>query len=148
MNPKSNAGAAIKLLKGGVAPQLAAAGTVTGSWLDVRGYESCVLSVFTGAIAGTPSAQTVDCKLQYSNDGSNSLGDYAPPTPYPGTATAAIAQITAANTEKHVNVNLAGANYVRAVATVAFTDGTSPTIGLAVAVALTGPTNLNPPPTY
>jgi hypothetical protein len=145
---KSHIGGEIKLIKAtGIHPQLAAAGTLTSSAIDVRDYGSLVLTAMTGAIAGGPSAQTVDVKIQASTESGGTYADYVPPTPHPGTATAAVAQITAANTEKHVDVNLAGVNYIKVVAVTAFTGGTTPTIGLAVALALGGARSA-PPASY
>lgn len=135
----SHIGAEIKVVKpAGVAPAARTAGTVNGTAIDVRDFESAVLMVQTGAITGAPTSQTVDSKLQKSDDGSTGWTDLVPSTPYPGSATAAIPQITAANAEKHVDVNLAGVNYVREVSTVAFVAGTAPTIVVASALVLGG----------
>lgn len=135
-----SAGHAYKLVIGTV-PALSAAGTRNGSAIDratpggVR-YGSLTLHTMTGAIAGAPSAQTVDAKLQHSVDGSTNWADYVPP----GASTAAaITQLTAASASGEVDVNLEGARrYVRVVETVAFTAGTSPTIGVASSVVLAG----------
>lgn len=129
-------GAEIKVVAG-FAPRAASAGTITGSAIDRDGFLSCVLHARAGDVSGGPSAQTYDVKLQDSADGSTGWADITG---------AAITQITAANGEKHVNVNLSGAKrYIRAVGTVGFTGGTTPTMDVAATVALGGavitPTN-------
>lgn len=54
----------------------AAAGTtvVTSNWVDTRGFTDVSFTAIIGAIV---SGGTVDLKLQYSNDGTNSAGDVA-----------------------------------------------------------------------
>ncbi len=121
-------------------PALSAAGTRNGSTIDraVPGgvlYRSATLHTTTGAIAGSPTAQTVDAKVQHSADGST-WADYTQPGA--GSA-AAITQITAANQSGELDINLEGARrYIRVVETVAFTGGTSPTIGVCSSFILAG----------
>lgn len=107
----------------GIRAQLAAAGTVNGLTIDRLGLEDAVLLVSTGAVAGAPTAQTVDAKIQHGNAADASdMADVSGLT---------ITQITAANTEGQLDIDLLPLKrYIRVVATVAFTGGTSPTIGL------------------
>lgn len=103
---------------------------IEGPAIDRTGFLSAVLHGRTGAVAGAPTAQTYDLKLQESADGSTGWTDI------PG---AAITQITTADAEADVNVNLAGAKkYIRAVGTVTFTGGTTPTLQVAATVILGG----------
>jgi len=126
-------GSYIKALAG-FSPQAAAAGTINGAAIDRAGFQSAVLHGRTGAVTGTPTAQTYDLKLQESADGSTGWTDIAG---------AAIAQIAAANTEAEVNVNLAGAKrYIRVVGTVTFTGGTTPTLQVASTLVLGGASKL------
>jgi len=126
---QTDAGKYIKPVAG-FSPQ-ASDGTaaIEGPAIDRTGFLSAVLHGRTGAVTGAPTAQTYDLKLQESADGSTW-------TDIPG---AAITQITAADTEADVNVNLAGAEkYIRAVGTVTFTGGTTPTLQVAATVILGG----------
>lgn len=121
-------------------PALPAAGARNSAAIDRATpggnfFNSATLVQKTGAIAGSPSAQTVDAKIQDSPDGSTGWADYKPD----GVTTAAIAQLTAANAVGEVDVDLSGAKrYIRVVETVAFTAGTSPTIGADSTVILAG----------
>ena len=77
-----------------------------------------------------PTAQTVDAKLQESDDGATGWTDIAG---------AAIATLTADETAGGVDVNLSGAKaFVRVVATVGFTAGTTPAIPVAASLILGG----------
>lgn len=106
-----------------IKPQLASAGTINGDEVDTSGVHDLMLVVETGDIAGTPTAQTVDVKLQESDVSGSGFTDITDAT---------ITQITAAGTIEVLGWQNIGyeKRYVRAVATVAFTDGTTPTIGL------------------
>jgi len=114
-------------LQPAIRPQAAAAGTVNGLSIDRLGFEDAVLLVSAGAVAGAPTAQTVDVKIQDSADG----------TTWVDVAGLAVEQITAGDTSKELGINLSPLRrYIRAVATVAFTGGTTPNIQLAVTIAL------------
>jgi len=114
-------------LQPAIRPQAAAAGAVNGLSVDRLGFEDAVLMVSVGAVAGSPTAQTVDVKVQDSADG----------TTWADVAGLTVEQITAADTSKDLGINLSPLRrYIRAVATVAFTGGTTPNIQLAVAIAL------------
>ena len=118
-----------------VASEAASSYSLTGTAVDRRGYGSCEIVVGTGAVTGSPSAQTVDAKLQESADGSTGWTDVADDA---GT-TVAITQITAANTDARKSAKLsAQKRYVRLAATVAFTSGSTPKIGVYGAIVLGG----------
>ena len=122
-------GAQVRVVTG-VAPQASAAGAVNGSAIERVGFDSCVLHVRAGNATGTPTALTLDAKLQDSADGSSGWADITG---------AAITQIAAASGEAHVDVNLRGAKkYIRVVQTVAFTGGTTPTLNHTSTVTLGG----------
>ncbi len=116
-------------------PAAASAGTRNGSAIDrsVAGgvtYQSATLHAASGAVTGSPTTQTLDAKLQDSADGSTGWADITG---------AAITQITAANAEAEVDVDLSGAKrYIRVVEVVAFTGGTTPTLGAQETVVLGG----------
>lgn len=96
---------------------------VNSAAVDVRSVNSCVLRHACGAATGSPSAQTVDHKLQHSVDGSTSWADLSG---------AAAPQLTADDTEGQVVVDLRSARpFVRVVRAVGFTAGTSPAIPCA-----------------
>lgn len=124
-----NIGAYVKVAKG-INPQASAAATINGAAIDRQGYLSCVLHHACGAAAGSPTARTVDSKIQDSADGSTGWADLSG---------AAATQLTADNSEAEKNVDLSGAKrYIRVVETVAFTGGTTPTIPVAAEVVLAG----------
>jgi hypothetical protein len=128
-----NIGAYLKVVKG-INPANAAAGAINGAAIDRAGvgganyFQSSVLKLSRGAVAGAPSAHTADGKLQDSADGSAGWADIAG---------AAVAQLAADNTESQVNVDLTGVKrFIRSVVTVAFTGGTTPTLPVAAEVVL------------
>lgn len=113
-----------------VASAAAGSYSLVGAAVDTKGFESAVLAVSTGAATGTPSALAVDVKLQECDTSGGSYSDVAD---------AAISQITAVNTDGRVSVKLTGLKrYVKAVATVAFTGGSTPTVGVKADVILGG----------
>ena len=124
----------------GTVPAAASAGTRNGSTIDRRVNGALALSAnlfaATGAETGSPSARTVDAKIQDSADGSTGWADYIPPDQ---STVAAIAQITAASSSAEVDVKLSGAKrYIRVVEVLAFTSGTTPTLGVQTTVTLGG----------
>lgn len=130
MNPQTrDIGAYIAATKG-IKPQSTTAATINGPAIDRVGKYSCVLQGSCGDATGSPSAQSVTHKLQHSADGSTGWTDLAD---------AAAAALTANDTAVEVDVDLSGAlRYIRAVAVVAFTAGTSPAIPIAATVVLGG----------
>lgn len=121
-----------------LAPQSSVAATITtGPGIDRDGYNSCVLSMSSGASTGSPTGQSHTCKLQDSADNST-FADYKPD----GVNVATTPAITADNTLAKVNVDLAMARrYVKAVPTLAFTGGTSPAQLVSAQVTLGGAVN-------
>jgi hypothetical protein len=137
-----NAGAYVKPVHA-LSPAASSAATRNSAAIDRLGFESAVLVVQSGATSGTPTTQTLDAKLQDSADGSTGWADYSPPQ-----GSAAVTQVTAADTTARVNVDLSGAKrYVRVAQTVAFTGGTSPTLLNNAALVLAGPVGPNALPT-
>jgi hypothetical protein len=119
-----------------VFPESAAAGTINGSSIDRSVHNmpnSCVLHQVVGAESGAPSAASVQTKLQHSPDNST-WSDYTI-----GTTVQETAALTAANTENTAAIDLGGAyRFIRAVAIVSFTGGTSPAILVAADIILGG----------
>lgn len=120
-----------------VAPQAASA-SVNGSGIDRFAHNlplSCVLHQVLGADSGSPSSFSVQTKLQHSPDDST-WADYDAP----GSSTVAeTAALTAVSTENSVAIDLSSADrYVRAVTTISFTGGTSPTIDVAADIVFGG----------
>jgi len=114
----------------GINPTDSAAATINGSAIDRQGFQSCVLMVMAGAASGGPTAQTVDAKLQESDNGTSGWADVSG---------AAVTTVSADNSSAEVDVDLATVKrYVRVVVTVGFTGGTSPTIPVASTVVLGG----------
>lgn len=104
--------------------------SANGPAIDRQGFANAELFVDVGDVEGSPTAFTVNLKLQDSADGSTGWADL------PG---AAIQQVSAANTQRTLSLNLAGARrYVRAVLTISFTGGTSPNVAVAAALVLGG----------
>jgi hypothetical protein len=83
----------------------------------------------TGVATGGPTTQSTIYKFQDSPDGTTGWADY-------GTAAAAL---TANGAEVELGVNLRGAKkFIRAVAVVSFTGGTTPAQLISASVALCG----------
>ncbi len=126
---RTNAGDYVKLQKA-IDPEDSAAATITGAAIDRTGFNSCVLHAAAGAASGTPSAQTVDAKIQDSATSGGSFVDFAG---------GAITTITADDSDAEVDVDLSGAKaFVKVVVTVGFTGGTTPAIPVASTLALGG----------
>ncbi len=122
-----------------VLPQ-AATGTVNGSGLDRAAHNmalSCVLHQVVGAETGAPTAISSIAKLQHAPDNAT-WTDYDPPGPATVAETAAL---SAVSTENSVSIDLSSANrYVRGVALVTLTGGTTPTLEIAVDIVFGGET--------
>jgi hypothetical protein len=120
----------------GIWPEDASAGAINGFKIDrraasgVTGGASAYLNVQCGAATGTPSAQTVDGKLQDSADGSSDWQDIGD----------AITTITTDDSAaESPGINLTNKReWIRAVVTVGFTDGSTPTIPVAASVTFGG----------
>lgn len=108
------------LSKVSVRPQAATAGALNGGAVDTAGFSSAMAIFENGAATGTPDSYTVDGKIQESADGSTGWTDVTGAT---------ITQITADNKSAQVRIEGLGTSrkrYLRAVATPAFVNGTSP----------------------
>ena len=123
---------------GAIDPEDASASaTINGDAVDVRtvsgGGASVVLAIQCGAATGTPSAQTVDGKIQDSADGSTGWADL-------GTGSVAV-QLTADDTfSQSAGINLTPGNkgYIRAVVTVVLSAGSTPTIPVGATLVIGG----------
>ncbi|MBN1253986.1 MAG: hypothetical protein JXA50_01765 [Deltaproteobacteria bacterium] len=102
-------------------------GAVTGEEVDRLGFENCVIGFNAGAATGTPSAVAIACKLQECATSGGSFTDIS----------GATVTIDAESQHKQLNVKLAGVKrYIKAVMTVAFTGGSSPTIDVGASIVL------------
>ncbi len=94
---------------------------------------SCVLHQVTGADSGNPTTLSVQTKLQHSPDNTN-WSDYQI-----NAVTQETAALTAVGTENTAAIDLTSANrFIRAVAAVAFTGGSSPEVLVAADIVLGG----------
>lgn len=126
---RNNIGAYINAVTG-IKPTNATT-TVNGTGVDRLAYGSATLFAAVGAASGSPSAQSVTYKLQDSADDST----YADIS----TETSALAAMTADNATGQLDIDLTGLRqYVRVVATVSLTGGTSPAIPIAATLVLGG----------
>lgn len=121
-----------------VRPQAASAGAINGVSIDRQAHStalSCLLHQIGGAVTGAPTTSSSITKLQDSADNST-FADYVDPNTGVVATTAAL---SAANTDNTVAISLTSARrYIRAVTTVAFTGGTTPTAFVAADVILAG----------
>lgn len=116
-----------------VPPQSSAAATINGSSIDRTDFGSSSLFVKTGAATGGPTTISITAKIQTSADGST-WADYKPDGLSVATTT-----LTAASSGVELDVDLAGASqFVRAVLTISFTGGSSPTIPVDATMTLGG----------
>lgn len=127
-----------------VFPQAATASVNGGSVnrLAHGDAQSCVLHLSVGAVAGAPSAFSVQAILQHAPDNSTwttlseSIEGYTPGAE----ETAAVA---AADTDASVSIPLTGAQqYIRAQVTVSFTGGSSPSVEVMADIILAGEAEL------
>jgi hypothetical protein len=125
-------GAHVEVVAG--TPPLADTGSVVnGTSVDLttkQSPHSGVLVAMAGAATGSPSAQTLNVKLQDSADDST-FADIVPAV--------AITEIAADNGKQVVDVDLRNLRrYVRAVTTVVLTGGSTPTWPVATALVMGG----------
>jgi len=137
MTPSHNDIGAFISVRRAIPPQAAAAGAISGdsnTGIDRSGFQSCVLHVGTGATSGTPDSFSVAGKLQESDSAA---------TGYTDITDAAITSITTENSAAKVNVDLSGCKqYIRAVVTPAFVNGSTPKVGVEAVIVLGGSANL------
>ncbi|MFQ5834319.1 MAG: hypothetical protein ACE5HR_00135 [bacterium] len=122
-----NVGEVIKSLTA-LRPQSDSGGSaVNGADVDRLGYQNATFLIQTGAISGSPGANTVTVNVQHATAAG---GSYANVSGATGT-------ITAANTDLEINVALQALNqYIRVTETTAFTGGSSPTVLIGSACVL------------
>lgn len=129
------------LPKVAIAPQSSVAATVNGTGVNRDGYLSAVLHGVTGAVSGAPTTTSVVYKIQHSND-DGSTDAYADADDNQGNALA-MAALTAASSDKRMDIDLSGLKkYVRVVATISFTGGTSPAALIFAELTLGGAASL------
>lgn len=118
-----------------ISPRNAAAETYAGIAVDRLEARSCVLVVESGAPTGAPDSYTLAGKLQHSDTTTD--GDFV--DFQIDETTVAIETITADGSLKTVNVDLSSAKrYVRAKATLAFVNGSSPKLPYSASIILGG----------
>jgi hypothetical protein len=135
---QKDVGASLRVVTGQVPVLSAANAALKGAAIDRSGFNSCVLHQARGAADGGPSAHSLDSQVQHSDTTTD--GDFED---LPGVEGSAVA-LTAAG-QNELDINLSGAKrYIRVVSVIAFTDGSTPKIPIAVTVVLGGATE---PPT-
>ena len=132
MSEQKNIGGYITTQKG-TEPANQVAGTVNGAAIDRAALgmpQSATLVGACGAASGTPTAQSVDFKLQHSDASGSGYADLSG---------AAVTQMTADDQLEYVDVDLSSAKrYIRVVEVVAFTGGSTPAIPTSSQVILGG----------
>jgi hypothetical protein len=121
----------------------AASFALKGLGIDTEKFQSLLFMISAGAATGSPSAVTVDVKLQHSDDDVD--GNYTDVAAH-AFNTEVTKQLTAVNTRKYLEVMKTQTlkKFVRLVFTVAFTGGTSPTVGLQATACIGGHAILPP----
>lgn len=115
----------------GLTPRLAVAAALNGPAIDRQGYGSCSVAVITGADAGAPDSFSVATAIEHSDDGATNWAAF--------TDGGSVSTVVTEAAVTEASINLAGAKrYIRVSPTVAFVNGTTPSIGLAIAVTLGG----------
>ena len=108
-------------------------GAVAGVAVDRLGYLSCGLLYTAGICPSVPTGFTVAMKIQHSD--TTTSGDFVDFATIETFGTAA--DLSAASVTTYWDVNLRGAKrYIRAVQTLTFTGGSSPSQLAAIAVVL------------
>ena len=118
--------------KPSISPQALSAGVANGAAVDRLGAKSAQAIFATGADSGSPTSLSVACKIQHSStsDFSSDVEDYEQAEP---------TTLTSEDTLAKINFNLERAKrYVRAVATVSFDGGSTPTVLVSSAITLGG----------
>lgn len=118
-----------------------AAGTIATPWVDIKQdtegpFDSLLASASIGAATGSPTSQTLVLKFQDADDSSGTgAADYKPDGTNVAQSVAGISGVVASSNNTCCQLSANGSHarrYVRAVATLAFPDGTSPTQQVAV----------------
>lgn len=114
------------------------AGAANGVVIDRLNFLSGVIGLAVGAATGTPTSYTVNVKLQTGDQANGS--DMADFIPCQQATVIQSADLTANNTFNWTDADIIGAKrYIRAVVTVAFVGGTTPTIPVNTFIALGDP---------
>lgn len=120
-------------VQAGIVPTYATSETINGTGIDRlanANAKSCVLTAACGAAAGTPSAQTVNAKLQHSTASGSGYADVT---------NGAVTEIAADNGIESVDIDMSGLNrYIRAVVVVALTGGSTPKLPVDAKITLGG----------
>lgn len=125
-----------------IVPRASAAATINGTAIDQDTlatdggpYAEAVAHILVGAATGTPDAVSVVQKWQQSVDNSN----WTDITDTDQLVEAATVTVGAVSTNGRNGLRLKGcARYVRPSVTITFTNGSTPTVGIAVGVSLRG----------
>lgn len=112
------------------------AGTTSGLWIDRSKFLSAVVGLATGAVTGTPTAQSVTVTLKTSDDSGGSgavdLKDME--------GNAVTVALTTGSAVIDKDVDLLGAKkYIGVSVVTAFTGGTTPAVPVNLFVALGDP---------
>ena len=112
------------------------AGTTAGLWIDRSKFLSAVVGLATGAVTGTPTAQsvTVTIKTSDASNGDNAVGlkDME--------GNAVTVALTTGSAVIDIDVDLLGAKkYIGVSVVTAFTGGTTPAVPVNLFVALGDP---------
>lgn len=126
---------------GGIPPLNHAAGAIAVTGIDRTGFQSCQVAAFVGVTSGSPDSFTFPSKLQHNTvatAGDSGWAD-ADACGLDSPATADLTTITAENTESRKAFNLNPAKqFIRAHATPAFVNGSSPKVNACVVIILGG----------
>lgn len=110
--------------------QNASAAAISGVEVDRAGFESAVFSIIRGEEAGSPSAWTLDMKIQERDSGES----------WADVTGAAITQLTEDSETLAISLIKLGLvgrkRYLKAVATLAMTGGSTPTLPITVVCML------------
>ncbi|MBZ4371478.1 hypothetical protein [Corallococcus sp. AS-1-6] len=130
-------GAYISCANQGLAPAAQAAGTRSGSAIDVSAFQSGVLVANLGATSGTPTTTSVTYSLESSANGTD---DWTAVVDLDGNALQVATAAGSRAVELDFNLQLLKADhpYLRVKEVVAFTGGSTPTVVTGVSLVLGG----------
>ena len=130
-----------------IAPIDGTAATLTGAEIDAKGFESAVFTLMTGVASGAPTAQSITWKVQDCATSGGSFADVSVTAKDGSTTTYAGTEIVgdgSAAQDEELNVNLMHLKrYVKIVAVLSFTSGSTPKQDVCVSYAL-GEAKINP----
>lgn len=112
------------------------AGTTTGLWVERVNFLSALIGLATGAVTGSPSAQSVTITVQTADDASGTNATNLKDINGNDITLA----LTAGSTASDIDVDLLGGKaYVGISIVTAFTGGTAPTVPVNAFVVLGDP---------